>query len=63
MDIRLFLARGKDGILRLYDGVPRKNERSGTFQCALCVMVFYDRYPEITWENSPQEVELKLIKK
>ena len=59
--MKLYIARDKDGMARLYSGEPWKNEPTGTFHGAVTIMMLYEEFPEITWENSPQQVELKLI--
>ena len=62
--MKLFIARDKDGELYLYPTEPRK----GDFRFA-CGYVYEDyinlngdEFPEITFENSPMQVELKLVK-
>lgn len=68
----MWIARDKDGELYLYNERPvREDSRyeKGTFYSGY----FYGEYPsirldkneflEVTWENSPQQVELKLIEK
>lgn len=61
--MKLYIARDKDGMLWLYDGEPWKNEPTGTFHGAIRLITIYWGFPEVTWENSPQKVGLKLIKK
>ena len=67
--MKLWIARDKDGGLYLYNYEPCKNKISGRFTC--CIKPkgeWSEEYelnshllPEVTFENSPQEVELKLV--
>ena len=67
--MKLWIARDKDGGLYLYNYEPHKNESLGRFTCGIKSNgKWSEEYelnsqllPEITFENSPQEVELKLI--
>lgn len=61
--MKLWIARDKDGYSQLYVEKPIKigesfkhvpNTGWFTISCKL--------FPEVTFENSPQEVELKLVK-
>ena len=63
-----WIARDKDGTLWLFDMKPIKNENY--FSCAVdsygrwseeCELKEH-MFPEVTFENSPQKIELKLIK-
>lgn len=62
--MKLWIARDLDGDLWLYN---RKLEKKfGGFipidnNCDI-MSIDNDLYPEVTYENSPQEVELKLVK-
>lgn len=71
----LWIARDKNGYLYLYNNKPIRNEEFDSFEInddeSECEnIVLYDDsieldselFPEVTWENSPQQVELKLIK-
>lgn len=64
--MRLWIARDRDGSLNIYNNKPKFKEETGEFY-------FADKFPnrwfgclddnmfqEITWENSPREIELKL---
>lgn len=47
--MKLYIARDKkDGILRLYNGEPWKNEPTGTFHGAITILLLYNQFPEIT---------------
>ena len=63
--MKLWIARDKSGELFFYVG--EKPYRLGNiFHCEQDSDYFkldIELFPEITWENSPQEVELKLIEK
>ena len=59
--MKFWIARDKDGTLKLHESEPYcpYNTWHNSNQ------VFYlsnDYFPEVTFENSPQQVELKLIK-
>ena len=69
--MKLWIARDKDNALWLYNAKPIKNESLGAFVGTgfengyWCEEYSLDEesFPEVTFENSPQEVELKLIEK
>jgi len=53
----MWLRRDEDGNLKLYLNIPWDEERySGTELCSLPMNL----YPEVTLENSPVEIELKI---
>lgn len=58
---KLWIARDKDGALRLWRYKPIK-DGSRFMQGYYMGDLNIELYPEVTWENSPQQVELKLIK-
>lgn len=62
--MKLWIARDKDGELYLYPNKPIKGDYRFT-----CGYVYDDYitlnsgdFPEVTFGNSPQEVEVKIIK-
>lgn len=56
MIMKFWIARAKNGVLTLHCSKP--NERNG----GNIIAILGDKYfPEVTFENSPQEVELKLV--
>jgi hypothetical protein len=60
--MKLWIARDKSGLLNLHKEKPTFNEGywlSNGFWAVLDLEYF----PEVTFENSPQEVEIKLVKK
>ena len=63
--LKLWVARDKQGWLQLYLGKPcfklkyLVEDWDGTFMGYLPK----ENFPEVTFENSPQQVELKLVKK
>ena len=65
--MKFWIARnkGKWGGLNLFLRKPTK-KLDGTFQMSVCDPYYIplndNKYPEVTFENSPQEVELKLVK-
>ena len=62
--MKMWIAREKDGTLTLHNKKPiRYNEDGIEYWCGgYCYYLRQDDYPEVTFENSPQEVEL-VIKK
>ena len=59
--LKLWIARDKDGMLHLFRAKPKKF--STGFGGYNKLYIDPDKFPEVTFENSPQEVELKLIEK
>ena len=59
--MKLWIARDKSGALTLYTKKPLRSfgwlRRDG-----LLLILDSSLFPSVTWENSPQQVELKLIK-
>ena len=63
--MELYIARDKCGGLYLYNDEPIKDNNFGVFQADNAyseIEINLELHPEVTWENSPQRVELKLIK-
>lgn len=60
--MKLWIVRDFTGSLFLYKDMPRKMDtyflpgRSGS-----CFRIDTSLFPEVTFENSPQQVEIKLI--
>ena len=65
MIMKLWVARDEDGWIYLYTKKPYRNVKLGIFECSNkkshCEPIGKRHFPSVTWENSPQEVELKLI--
>lgn len=61
--MKLWIARDKVGNLRMYDKKPIKD--TGWF-CAtgdnLPILLYTDLFPDVVFENSPQEVEINLVR-
>lgn len=61
--MKLWIARDLDGELYLYPSKPRKGDYR--FVCGYVYEDYInlngDEFPEVTFENSPVQVELKLI--
>ena len=58
--MKLWIARDKDGTLWMYNAKPNKYTSNfdlpeGSYE------LNYNLFPEVTFENSPREVELKLL--
>ena len=65
--MKFWIARDKDGELCLYKTKPWKRVNTthhcDEFDCDDSFMnIDNDLFPEVTFENSPQEIELKLLK-
>jgi hypothetical protein len=64
--LSVWIARDKNGELYLYKSEPWrcKEDKNGHFDCDADEMFLpmdSDMFPEITWENSPKEFELKAV--
>lgn len=57
---KIWIARDKDGTLHLFYSKPRRYENffGGSHYFHVALMV--EEFPEVTWENSPKRVTLKL---
>lgn len=61
--MRFWIARDEYGSLYLYDNIPVKRGIYFEPQRGYDMMKLDDRlFPKVTFNNSPQEVELKLTK-
>jgi hypothetical protein len=61
--MKLWIARDMDGLLYLYDNMPDKRSEYFLPYAGYNDMPLDERlFPEVTFENSPQEAELKLVK-
>lgn len=58
--MKLYIARGKDGSLSLHYSEP-KLWAGRCWNGGLPMWLSPDMFPEVTFENSPQQVELKLV--
>ena len=66
-----YIARDKDGLLWLFGSEPVKNEIDGIFMVNRNengewpeeYELKKEMFPEVTFENSPQRIELKLVNK
>lgn len=62
--MEFWIARDKDKRLFFYKHKPIYNSSTGKFEGIIYLWRIEDSFfPEITVENSPQEVEFKLIEK
>lgn len=63
--MKLWIARDKDGSLWVFRSKPVREEKIFNIELGLHKMMYLDesQFPSVTWENSPQQVELKLIEK
>jgi hypothetical protein len=61
--MKIWIARDMDGLLYLYDNMPDKRSEYFLPCAGYNDMTLDERlFPEVTFENSPQEAELKLVK-
>ena len=60
--MKLWIARNKRGFLFLYDYEPFECEDGCWGTYGNCYSIDDKLFPEVTFENSPQEVEFKLVK-
>ena len=58
----LWIARNKNKTVYVYDTIPIRNEDKGRFETRGKYAIYFpdNFFKELTWENSPKEVELKL---
>lgn len=63
--MKLWIARNISGKLTLFEEEPYVVDGDwGTWRTyGSCMVIDKELFPEVTFENSPQKVELKLIKK
>lgn len=62
--MKMWIARDKDGTLTLHMAKPKWcNEDGIEYWSGSCYLLSLNQFPEVTFENSPMEVELKLIEK
>ena len=61
--LSVWIARDKNGELYLYKSEPWRNGLCFDCDEILILSMDEDMYPEITWENSPKEFELKAVEK
>ena len=60
-----WIARDKEGMLALFEDKPTYSHKNGDIWLTADFPFYIDKnnFPEVTFENSPMEVELKLIEK
>lgn len=59
--MKLWIARDLDGILCLYKSKPYLDMYNDWDSDDNCFVINKRQFPEVTFENSPQEVELNLV--
>lgn len=61
--MKLWIARNKNKTIYVYDTIPIRNEDKERFEARGKYAIYFpdNFFKELTWENSPQEVELKLV--
>lgn len=63
--MKLWIARNKDGSLTLFENEPYYHDIQGfwydVFEMPIADDLKSTLFPEVTFENSPREVELKLM--
>ena len=61
--MEMWIARDKDGLICLFKDKPIRHDDafySNDYLSTSCFALDFDAFPEVTWENSPKKVELKL---
>ena len=58
--MKLWIARDEDGDLYLYEREPNR-EFDYFYSSYVYIRIDENLFPEVTFENSPKQVELKLI--
>ena len=61
--MKVYIARDIKGMLWLHRTKPFWTDNKFWFSAYQPAELYADDYPEVTFENSPMEVELKLIEK
>lgn len=59
--MELWIARDKNGGLYLHFDKPTTDYGKYYFTSTRAVVIKRELFPEVTFENSPQKVELKLV--
>lgn len=60
--MKLWIARDKDGFLCLHKEKPYCSANGAWYNLNQTMHLSENLFPEVTFENSPQQVELKLCK-
>lgn len=62
--MKLWIARDKCGDLGLYGSRPTLSVTATTWNKVYCSFISINSglFPEVTFENSPKEIEFKLVK-
>ena len=60
--MKLYIARDKDTTLNLFYEKPTKSGEYFIVKGSNYLSLNRNMFPEVTFENSPQKVEIKLIK-
>lgn len=58
--MKLWIARDKEG-LTLFEDKPKCHNITNIFRGKVYVCIPEDSFPEVTFENSPKQVEINLI--
>ena len=61
--MKLWIARDKDGTLCVFESKPYLKKNKDWDSNYNCFVIDESQFPEVTFKNSPMEVELKLIEK
>lgn len=59
--MKLWIARNKNRTIYAYDAIPIRNEERFEARGKYAIYFPDNFFKELTWENSPQEVELTLL--
>lgn len=58
--MKIWIARVKSGLLYLHEKKPT-TDGDYWYSSGSWSLIEFDLFPEVTFENSPQEIEIKLI--
>ena len=61
--MKLWIARDKNGGLYIHFDEPTTDYGKYYFTSSRAVVISRELFPEVTYENSPQRVEIRLIEK
>lgn len=62
--MEIWIARDKNGLICLFNTKPIRHDDefyANENLTASCFALDFDAFPEVTWENSPKRVEVKLV--
>ena len=62
--MKMWICRSRMGMLKISNEKPCLNKDGTMWEAEGCGYYLpFEEFPEVTFENSPQEIELKLVEK